>query len=353
MSDQIQCCVAGINGYVGQVLLKLIASHPNLAVSAILAKEPLSLNNPACQGVPVYSLNQFKEVADSMDVLLLATPADVSIEVVDQLKDSNLSIIDLSGAFRLSTDQLQQWYGLSHQLSHLNKGAPYGLSPYLKPQLGQTKLIANPGCYATGALLTLLPLLQNNIIDPQSIIIDAKSGVSGAGRKAKSDLMFCEIADNFMPYKVGKHQHLPEMKKCLSDLTGNDCQMTFVTQLIPIKSGIAMTIYCQANQKWIKDTLIAQVINEVFQQAYQDYPLLQFGQLNQGDDTFDKSLLSLNSVVNSPNIQIGFYIEKGTLCFFTCLDNLWKGAASQAIENINTLYQLPVNTGLHYYQGGL
>lgn len=353
MIKQINCCVAGVNGYVGQVLLTLIAHHPNLKLSAILAKEPSFNHNQYPKDVPIYSLQQLAEGADSIDILLLATPADVSVEVVQSLNHSPLTIIDLSGAFRLPIDELERWYGLSHQLNQYKDGAPYGLSPYFQTQIGQTNLIANPGCYATGALLTLMPLIQNNIIASDSIIIDAKSGVSGAGKKANADLMFCEISGNFMPYKVGKHQHLPEIKKCLSDLTGNDCQMTFVTQLLPIKSGIAMSVYCQASQKWIKDDLIAQVITEVYGQAYHDYPLLQFTQLNHGDAYQDNYLLSLKNVVGTPKIHISFHIENGHICLFACLDNLWKGAASQAIENINTLYQLPVDTGLQLYKGEL
>lgn len=349
MSKQIKCCIAGVNGYVGEILLKLVVNHPNLNLSAVLAKD----SRPVAKDVPVYSLQELMEKTENIDVILLATPAEVSIEIVTALNQRNITIIDLSGAFRLPVVQLEKWYGLSHQLTDFQNGAFYGLSPFFQTHSGQTTLIANPGCYATGVLLTLMPLLQNNIIETDSIIVDAKSGVSGAGKKVNADLMFCEINENFMPYKIGQHQHLPEIKQCLFELTGHQCQMTLVTQLLPVKSGIAMSIYCQANQKWVGDGLTARVISEVFEHAYKDYPLLEFSQLNQGNSYQEKYLLSLSSIVGTPNTHVSFHIDNGNICLFTCLDNLWKGAASQAIENINTLYQLPVDAGLQFYKGGL
>ena len=353
MTKLINCCLAGANGYVGQVLLTLIASHPNLNLSAILVKEKQPPSTHHGQRVPTYTPTEISAVIGAIDIVLLATPAEVSIEMVEMLSQHDVIVIDLSGAFRLPIDQLEHWYQLSHALADYQQGAPYGLSPFVQLPQEQTKLIANPGCYATGVLLTLMPLLQNYIIQPDSIIIDAKSGVSGAGKKAASDLMFCEMNGNFRPYKIGKHQHIPEIQKCVSDLTGQDCKMRFVSQLLPIKSGIAMSIYCQSNQSWIGDKLVAQVIKEVFAQTYKDYPFIEFAQLNQGNDPHDHFLLSLNSVVGTPNVNISFHIDNGNITLFTCLDNLWKGAASQAIENINLLYQLPVETGLLMQKGGV
>ncbi len=353
MKKQINCCIAGISGFVGQTLLRLIANHPNLELTALLVKEANITGQQHVYQVPSYSLREFIEVADSVDVLILATPADISIELIKSLYQNSLTIIDLSGAFRLSVDDLKQWYGLSHSISDYMDGAPYGLSPFSELTLGSQKLVANPGCYATCALLTLLPLLQTDILGSNPIIIDAKSGVSGAGKKANTDMMFCEITGNFMPYKVGKHQHLPEIKKNIADFCGKECEITFVTQLLPIKSGIAMSIYCQASSQFMNDDLIAKALLEIYGKAYSHYPLLQYGLLNQGNNGQDKFLLSLNTVVDKPNTHISFHVKDGSITLFSFIDNLWKGAASQAIENINTLYQLPVDTGLQHYKGAL
>ncbi len=351
MKKQINICIGGVKGYVGAALLKLIGQHPYLHLSAILVKDSASHHDIAMplaslNDVAMYTIDELLQNNDAIDILLLATPPEVSIEIVSLLRDSQIKIIDLSGAFRLSQDELSQWYGISHDIPELIQGAPYGLSPWGYKNLSQHTVIANPGCYPTCTLLSLIPLLQHQVIESDNIIIDAKSGVSGAGKKTNPDLMFCEMSENFLPYKIGKHQHIPEIKKALLTYTDKECDITFITNLLPIKRGIAMSIYANANPDFKSDNDITEAITNVYQAAYRDYPLIKYGELNTANSTNDTFLLSIKNVVKTPNMHIGFFVENGKIMLFSTIDNLLKGAASQAVENINALYDFPIYTGL-------
>lgn len=237
-----------------------------------------------------------------MDFLLLATPADISIEIVDKINQKNINtkILDLSGAFRLKKEDLERWYGLTHSIPAFDDGAKYGLSPYVKFSDRDT-LIANPGCYATCILLSIIPLLKNNLIKPDNIIIDAKSGVSGAGKTPSSELMFSEMLNNFYPYKIGKHQHTPEILKYLADFNLEEDNFFLSTSMLPIHSGISISIYADLN--FSKDMLnnndIKRVINEAYDNEYNNYPLFKFIDMTKQSNETLLSFLSIKSVVNT------------------------------------------------------
>lgn len=194
--------------------------------------------------------------------------------------------------------------------------------------------------------MSLIPLIKAKLIKSDQIIIDAKSGVSGSGKQANPELMFCEISNNFFPYKMGKHQHTPEIKKWLYELAGEAADIRLTTSILPIVRGISMTIYAQANASFSSDEAIADAINDALQTAYQDYPLLTYQEVGKTTPNEDEFILSLKSVVQTPNTHIGYFVKEGLITLFSSIDNLLKGAASQAIENINAIYQLPVQTGL-------
>lgn len=351
-NKKIKVSICGIHGYVGKVLLKLILNHPQLTLVNILARNAESIdvttsliNNT--QHILVCSVAEFSEKHHGLtDVLFLATPADASIEIVSTLKNSKIKIIDLSGAFRLPIADLEKWYGLSHTLENLITGAPYGLSPFGFQTSNEQQVLANPGCYPTCALLSLIPLLQKNVIKNSNIIIDAKSGTSGAGKKNNPELMYCEMNENFFPYKIGEHQHLPEIKKALAHYTQYNCDITFVTHLLPIHSGIYMTIYADVNDNLQEDNEIARAIGDAFYSAYQNYPLIKYNQIHSGNTEVHKYYLALKNVISTAHTHINYFVYNKKIILFSCIDNLWKGAASQAIENINTLFELPVETGL-------
>lgn len=350
MKNKIKVVISGVQGYIGNELLRLVTEHDYLqlvAVQSRQSKQDLYQLFPqlVIQHIPVYTLDEMLEQASMMDVLLLATPADASIEIALAFADKGIKIIDLSGAFRLPAEQFEQWYGFKHKASELIEKACYGLTPWMKQQ-AHYSLIANPGCYASCALMSLLPLIAANIINPKNLIIDAKSGVSGSGKQMNADLMFCEIANNFYPYKLGKHQHTPEINKAIYDMTANRVNIRLTTSLLPVVRGISMTLYCEASPGLGSDGDIAKAVAQAYAQAYQGYELVKCQQVGIQSPAQEKAILSLNQVTHTPNCHIGYLIKEGYITLFSSLDNLLKGAASQAIENINALYQLPLMTGL-------
>jgi len=337
--NKYKVIIAGANGYIGRELVILISRHPYLELVGIHGRQE-NQDLYQHQNLTVYSLNEIIQNSIQIDLVLLATPAPVSMEIVAALADTKLKIIDLSGAFRLSEEQFNEWYGIEHTAPQLIKNACYGLSPWEINQANYS-LIANPGCYAACALMSLIPLLKANLIKTNSIIIDAKSGVSGSGKQSNPDLMFCEIANNYFPYKIGKHQHRPEIENALHAFSGQQAKIRLTTSLLPVVRGIAMTIYLEAVSSSSDEAILA-AIKEAYLVAYKDYPLVLFQEIGKNNSF----LLSLKNVVQTPQTHIGFVVQEGQITLFSCIDNLLKGAASQAIENINAIYQLPPHTGL-------
>jgi N-acetyl-gamma-glutamyl-phosphate reductase len=350
MNKKYNVVISGIQGYVGKALIALIHAHPQLQLFGVHGRQTQHdlyqlMPQLAKQNVPVYSILEMNQLASQIDILILATPAKASMEMVASLIATKMIMIDLSGAFRLPEDQFFEWYGFPHCAPELIKKACYGLSPWIIDQ-SHHQLIANPGCYATCVLMSLLPLLNADLIKTDSIIIDAKSGVSGSGKQLNADLMFCELSSNYFPYKIGKHQHTPEINKALYDIAGQTAKIRLTTSILPIERGIAMTIYTEAKSHLSSDKAIAQAVQEALQTAYGDYSLIHFEEVGAGSPTKDHFILSLKNVVQTPNTHIGYFIKNGQITLFSCIDNLLKGAASQAIENINAIYNLPLHTGL-------
>lgn len=341
----INIAICGAKGYAGQALLQLVLQHPQLKLGGLLVKKSTKPDFDFPDDVPCFSVDEVSQYAD-IDLLFLATPPEVSIEMVVELKKLPLKIIDLSGAFRLPQAQFEKTYGFNHALPDLLP-AHYGLSPWLPPK-AETSLVANPGCYATCVLMALIPLIKEKIAKPNNIIVDAKSGVSGAGKKLNADLMFCEMDHNFFPYKINQHRHQPEMLNALSSLCeGVACDLRFVPQVLPMVRGMSAAIYLDSDPACTERSVLLKNIDMAYKNAYQNYPLVKFAQINNGDDARDKWLLSLKSVARTPKVHIGYDVDQqGRLFVFSAIDNLLKGAASQAIENLNALYGFPITMGL-------
>ncbi|STX28850.1 N-acetyl-gamma-glutamyl-phosphate reductase [Legionella beliardensis] len=353
MNKQYKVAIVGIQGYIGQELTRLVTNHPYLQLVAGYsrqAKEELYQQIPALAGqeISIYSPDKLKNHASQLDIIFLATPAEASMELTTQVIYQGSIIIDLSGAFRLPQAQFTSWYAMAHTAPELIKYACYGLSPWVTSQ-AQYTLIANPGCYAACALMTLLPLLKADLLQLNQIIIDAKSGVSGSGKQINPDLMFCELANNFFPYKIGKHQHTPEINKALSDLSHREVNVRLTTSMLPLTRGLAMTIYAQAKSSCSDDSL-SFAIETAFKQAYQAYPLVRYQEVGKAGNPF---ILALKHVINTPYCHIGYFVKEGQITLFSTIDNLLKGAASQAIENVNAFYKLPLHTGLLSFKGAL
>ena len=334
--------ICGIQGYAGQELLRLINQHPQLELACVLARKSAEqlyreLPDIAQANIPIVSMDQAKDIHKHADVLFLATPPEVSMTIASELYNDTLKIIDLSGAFRLDEATFSGWYGIEHTAAELIPQASYGLSPWNNDNCANSKLIANPGCYATCALMALIPLFKHAIIQSQ-VIIDAKSGVSGAGKKAKEHLMYGELAENFFPYKIGKHQHSPEILHGIKAHAETTCDIIFNTHLLPLFRGISMSIYADLqNSKTCEPDIQA-----IYDQEYTGYPLVHAQAINEKAH----SLHTLKTIQHKPSTHINFSIHNDKLLVVACIDNLLKGAASQAIENVNVIAGLTPETSL-------
>lgn len=320
--SKIKVAVVGGSGYSGLELSRLLRVHSHVELIASVGTRDMdTLWN---------SLSQ-------LDTVFLATPAEVSMELAPKILAAGIHVIDLSGAFRLqgaqSAADYAQWYKMQHTQLSLVEQAHYGLVPWTKPPFTTSPtLIANPGCYATAILMGLLPLLNSQLILPETLVIDAKSGTTGAGKKAVESQLFSEVEGECLPYKVGQHQHLPEIKIFAKKFSNQTIDPFLTTSLLPVRRGITAGIYARlAPGKGIGDVELA------FKEYYSAYPFTLKG-------------LSLKRVVGTPSTQFSIEVVGDKLYLFSSLDNLLKGAASQAVENFNLLHQLPVETGLTHLE---
>jgi N-acetyl-gamma-glutamyl-phosphate reductase len=339
--------VAGARGYAGLELVRMLMRHPAAELAACFAGESTFkpadyLPEAAAAALPVLAMDKFEETAARVRVIFLATPAEVSAELAPKALARGTDVIDLSGAFRLDRDGARAWYGLE---AVPPAQATYGLVPWAGPQSGAApRLVANPGCYATAVLMALLPLLREGLIEPGTLVIDAKSGATGAGRKAAENLLFCEVEGGCLPYKVGRHQHLPEIRKVARELGGAEIDPLFTTHLLPVRRGIIAGLYARASTGVTHES-----IQSAYAKAYDHYPLLRFGRA----EGAARQLLGLQRIAGSARTEIRYELVDGKLYVFSLIDNLLKGAASQAVENFNRLYDLPLTTALTEMEGVL
>jgi N-acetyl-gamma-glutamyl-phosphate reductase len=347
--------IVGARGYSGLELARLLLAHPTAALSACFASDPnaFRLGNelfaPEADAVSTLPMSAL-DAADlglKFHTIFLATPAEVSLELAPKLVAKGVNVVDLSGAFRLASADYPKWYGFEHTAPAALAAAQYGLVPFAKPFVKEADkgvLVSNPGCYVTAVLMALIPLVKEGVIDPESIVIDAKSGTTGAGKKASEGLLFSEVDGECFPYKIGKHQHFPEITKYLAafggspGLTADDYarKTFFSTSLLPTPRGIIAGMYLSlAAGKTEADVAAA------FATAYADYPLAKVAALSAAP-----KIASLKKVVGSNRVQIGYALDGAKLYLYSLVDNLLKGAASQAVENFNRIVDLPVASGL-------
>lgn len=334
---QISCSIVGARGYAGLETARLLLSHPRAKLTHCFATTEFKLSqllsHPEAKNV---SCLVESEITNNLtDVVFLATPAEASLKLAPKILAQGRSVIDLSGAFRLKKNDYQKWYGFEHTEKALLASANYGLLPWAGPSQKQ-KLVANPGCYATAISLALIPLLKNNLVNEDNLVIDAKSGTTGAGKKAAENLLYSEVEGECLPYKVAKHQHYPEILETVEAFSGKKISAHMTTSLLPVRRGIIAGIYAQ-----LRDGKTQQDVEAAFQSAYKDYALINHGALES-----EASLLSLKKVVGTAKTNISYKVDGNKLYVFSCIDNLLKGAASQAIENFNRIFDLPVATGL-------
>lgn len=359
--------IVGARGYTGQELARLLLRHPEAELVGCFASDSKSGTNfqlsqalpePAAKGVLTWSMNQFEEKLEGLHTLFLATPAEVSLDLAPKALLKQVNVVDLSGAFRLKqatnespAQKYLKWYGFEHTQLELLLEAGYGLQPFERPAPRQSaRLIANPGCYATAVLMAALPLLESGLIRPDSLVIDAKSGTSGGGRKATENLLFTEVEGECLPYKVAKHQHWPEIVEAAWLFAHEEISPFFNTSLLNVRRGIIASLFATLKKPADTDVATEARVMSAYSEAYAGYKLVRVGALGKPETD---ALLSLKRVVGTPRTHITFRADGDKLYAFSTIDNLLKGAAGQAVENFNRLLDRPLHLGLSDMEGVL
>jgi len=343
-SASLSASLVGARGYAGIELAKLLIRHPYIKLTTAFATGEFSLHEELMderfESVKCLSISATptEVLNDPSHVVFLATPIETSLQLAPELLKSGKTVIDLSGAFRLKKNDYQKWYKLAHPTPELIASAEYGLQPFSSRRcLGLFKkaprLISNPGCYATAIAMALIPLLKRSLINPKHIVIDAKSGTSGAGKKAQENLLFTEVDGECLPYRVGQHQHHPEIQESIEAFSQVHIDPHFTTNLLATPRGLIAGIYAEAMTENIQD------ITRAFAEEYAGYSLVRHS-------TKISQYASLKRVVHTPYTHISYELVGRKLYVFSCIDNLLKGAASQAIENLNQLLGLPLDFSL-------
>lgn len=317
--------IVGASGYAGAELVTYLNRHPHMNITALTvsaqsndAGKLLSDLHPQLKGIvdmPLQAMSDISEFTDGVDVVFLATAHEVSHDLVPQCLAAGCVVIDLSGAFRVNDAEFyQRYYGFTHQHPDLLEQAVYGLAEWQSDKLKESNLISVPGCYPTASQLALKPLIDSGLLDlNQWPVINATSGVSGAGRKAAISNSFCEVS--LQPYGIFNHRHQPEIATHLGT------QVIFTPHLGNFPRGILATITCRLNKG-----VTAQQVGEVFQQAYKDKPMVRL---------YDKGVPALKNVVGLPFCDIGFAVQDEHLIVVATEDNLLKGASAQAVQCLN------------------
>lgn len=339
--------VVGASGYSGIELCRILTAHPGVDVRFVASDRWEGATVKARTGIggavgPLAYVPNARalKAAEGCTAVLLATPAEASMQLAPALLERGVKVVDLSGAFRLSDPAAYpRHYGFEHRASALLERAVYGL-----PELGDRKaiasarLVANPGCYPTAAAVALVPLLRAGLLAEESIVVDASSGVSGAGRQATEAYSFCEVADDVRPYKVLRHQHTPEIAQSLARAAGKPVRMTFTPHLLPIKRGIL----CTASAR-LASGIGAGAPAEALRAAYRDEPLIEV--LDTPEQvSIARTVGTARAAVAVSTTDSGF--DPGRVVVVSSIDNLLKGAASQAIQNLNLMLGFPERTAL-------
>ncbi len=339
----IRAAVLGATGYAGEELVRLLYHHPDVMITALCshsaAGEELSGMYPGWLGVPglpTLSALDVSALAGKCDVAFVCLPHGAAKDVVPALYAAGLSVIDFSGDFRYDDpDVYESWYKDAHTSPELLKEAVYGLPELHRDAIKSARLIGNPGCYTTCSILALAPAVKAGIIDPNSIIIDAKSGATGAGRGLSEQVHFCMLDESMKAYKVATHRHTSEIEQELAKLSGQPIALSFTPHLLPIKRGILATCYATLNQEILEGDALA-----LYADFFQDEPFVTV--------YAEGKLPEIRDVAGSNKVAIGLVVDPRTrrLVVVSCIDNLIKGAAGQAVQNMNLICGLAETTGL-------
>ena len=331
--------IVGGTGYTGIELLRLLATHPKARVAAVTSRQeagkPVSSLFPSLRGhVDLPFADPATTDLSQCDVVFFATPNGVAMNEAGALVSRDMRVIDLSADFRIRDIPVwEHWYGMPHAAPELVTQAVYGLPEVNRDQIRSARLVANPGCYPTATQLGFLPLIANGIVDTEHLIADAKSGVSGAGRKAETGTLLCEASENMKAYAVGGHRHLPEIRQGLARVLGRDVGLTFIPHLTPMIRGIHATLYARLTDP----TVDLQVL---YEQHFAGEPFVDVMPAGAHPET--------RSVRGSNCCRIAVHRPQNgdMVVVLSVIDNLAKGAAGQAIQNMNIMFGWDERAGL-------
>lgn len=336
--------IIGSTGYAGAEIVRLLYSHPEAEIVWYGSRSYIDKNFASVFGnmfklVPdVCKGENIKELAETVDVIFTATPQGYCATLVSEEVLSKTKIIDLSADFRIKdVATYEKWYGIEHASPEFIDEAVYGLCEINREAVKNARLIANPGCYPTCSFLSIYPLLKEGVIDRNTIIIDAKSGTSGAGRGAKVNNLYCEVNESIKAYGVAKHRHTPEIEEQLSYVAGDDVLINFTPHLVPMNRGILVTAYATLTKKITEDE-----VRDIYHKYYDDeffVRVLDKGVCPETRWVEGSNFADVNAVVDE---RTGRVITMGAI------DNVVKGAAGQAIQNMNIMFGLAENTGLNF-----
>jgi N-acetyl-gamma-glutamyl-phosphate reductase len=338
--------IAGVTGYTGMELCRILAGHPDIelthATSRSQAGKKLDDVYPFLRGLPLgdvlISPPDAKAIKEACDIAFLAVPHGAAMDLGAELYGLGMKVVDLSADFRLrDVTVYEAWYALAHRHPGLLAKAVYGLPELYAEKIKTAKLVANPGCYPTSAILGLAPALAIGLVHTGDIVIDAKSGTSGAGRKAALGTAFCEVSDSFRAYNLTKHRHTPEIEQEISLVAGQALTVSFNTHLLPINRGILSTIYTRTAVPATRER-----IQELYESYYAEHPFVRV--LPRGDSP------ETRHVRGTMFCDIGLFTDPrtGRLIIVSAIDNLCRGASGQAVACANLMLGLPLETGVTF-----
>lgn len=336
----IKVGIIGATGYAGEELLRILVNHPKVKVTALAAKveKPQKISE-----IFPYLKTKLELVCGDLEMedfsgkcefVFLALPHRVSMEYAPKFLDKGKKVVDLSADYRLKdTAEYEKWYNIKHSDKKNLKDAVYGLPELYKDKIKTAKLIANPGCYPTGIILACAPFLKHSLIDAGDIIIDSKSGVTGAGRTASMALLFGEVNENLKAYKINQHQHMPEINQELSKLAQEKIEINFVPHLVPMNRGILSTLYLRLKKKADAKALVG-----IFEDFYKGQPFIRVHK--------EGSYPQIKDVQGTNFCDIGLKVTGDLAIVISCIDNLQKGASGQAVQNMNLMCGFDETEGL-------
>lgn len=338
----IKAGIIGATGYAGGELVRILTAHKDVEIKwygsrSYIDQKYASVYQNLFQIVDAVCMDDnMEELAEQVDVIFTATPQGLCASLVNEQILSKVKIVDLSADFRIKDVSVyEKWYGIEHKSPQFIEEAVYGLCEVNREEVKKARLVANPGCYTTCSILTAYPLAKEGLIDMSTLIIDAKSGTSGAGRGAKTANLFCEVNENMKAYGVATHRHTPEIEEQLGYASGEEVVLNFTPHLVPMNRGILATEYAK-----LKKDVSWEEVKAIYDKYYEDEKFIR---------VLDKGICPETKWVEGSNyVDIGFQIDPRTkrIIMMGAIDNLVKGAAGQAVQNMNLMFGLPENTGL-------